>query len=364
MVKTTVGATPVTLPIGRNPYLPIIIDDGGDAEYTVGVSNGVYTDPTNPTTELTSNVVTETWTIQSNSAVNDVIVQIGWDAAEEAGFTRATSGIAYWENDGVTSAWNKPISTSAATGSGPYFQTRTMDFTTNLYYLGVGDNSSPLPVELTYFGVEWLASASLSNQTSTSLSNPSSTSLGNPNAETDTERSRSGSRSAALNWQTAMEENNSHFEIQRSLSGVEGDWEQIGRVEGQGSTFETTDYQFIDNSSQLTDHRSRSAVNGEPSTIYYRLKQIDYDGKFEYSETRTLSLTERSRSQNSFIVWPNPNNGTELFLTEIGNYQVFNTQGILLKSHIQAQKMDISDLAKGTCIIQDELGAHQVLIRH
>ncbi|MGB0430270.1 MAG: LamG-like jellyroll fold domain-containing protein, partial [Bacteroidia bacterium] len=317
MVKTTVGSSPVTLPIGRNPYLPIIIDDGGDAEFTVGVSNGVFTNPTNPTTEFTANVVTETWTIQASSAVNDVVVQIGWDAAEEANFTRTNCGIGYWEN-GVSSSWQKPSSNSAATGSDPYFQTRTMDFSTNLYYLGVGDNSSPLPVDLTYFNAQWLASASLSN----------------PNIETDTEHSRS----AVLNWQTAIEENNSHFEVQRSFDGQT--WEQVGTVQGQGTTLETTDYQFIDQLETSNQKLTSRDIRGE--TIYYRLKQIDYNGQFEYSETRTLNFEQETL--NSFQVWPNPVSSQNLFLSKKDNYSIINAKGQVVLHAISSDKLDIQRL--------------------
>ncbi|MFY0673384.1 MAG: hypothetical protein JXQ87_08260 [Bacteroidia bacterium] len=41
-----------------------------------------------------------------------------------------------------------------------------------------------------------------------------------------------------------MEENNSHFEIERSFDGQA--WEQVGKVAGQGTTFDLTDYQFVD----------------------------------------------------------------------------------------------------------------------
>ncbi|MFY0673377.1 MAG: T9SS type A sorting domain-containing protein [Bacteroidia bacterium] len=315
-VKVTVGSSPVILPIGRNPYLPIIIDDGGDAEYTVGISDKVFADPTNPTTELTTNVVTETWTIQSSSSVNDVIVQIGWDATEEANFVRGNSGIAYWE-DGVSNAWQKPGSTTAATGSGPYFQTRTMDFSTNLYYLGVGDNSSPLPVDLTYFTTAW----------------------------------HTNGKTAILNWQTALEENNSHFEIERSFDGQV--WEQVGTVTGQGTTFDITDYQFID---RIETENARLETQ-----VYYRLKQIDYNGDFDYSPIKTLNL--KQDALNSFNVWPNPANDAIVNLTEIGNYKIYNAQGVLLSSHLQTQKLDISMLPKGTYIIKNEKGSHQVLVR-
>ncbi|MFO7525080.1 MAG: T9SS type A sorting domain-containing protein [Ignavibacteriaceae bacterium] len=81
-----------------------------------------------------------------------------------------------------------------------------------------------------------------------------------------------------LNWYTASEVNNAGFEIERkapSLSPPKGEttegWERIGFVEGEGTTTETNYYTFID------EELSRGKY-------YYRLKQIDFDGTFEYSK--------------------------------------------------------------------------------
>ncbi|MFY0673387.1 MAG: hypothetical protein JXQ87_08275 [Bacteroidia bacterium] len=316
-VKTTVGSSPVILPIGRNPYLPIILDDGGDAEYTVGVSDKVYDNPTNPISEITSNVVSETWTIQASSAVNNVTVQLGWNASEEIAFARANSGIAYWEN-GISSAWQQPTDVSAATGSDPYFQTRTMDFSTNLYYLGVGDKSSPLPVDFTYFNAQW----------------------------------QTKGETAILNWQTAMEENNSHFEIERSFDGQV--WEQIGAVAGQGTTFDITDYQFVD---QLEAHNSKLAAK-----LYYRLKQVDYNGDFDYSPIETLNFELETR--NTFKVWPNPTYGDVIFTNIISDYEIYSLSGRLLKSFENCSQLKINDLKKGTYIIKSLNGQTTMFVKN
>ena len=84
-----------------------------------------------------------------------------------------------------------------------------------------------------------------------------------------------------LNWSTATETNNQGFEIERkqviSQQSVTGgsvsntDWEKIGFEQGKGTTTEKSYYTFIDD----------SPLQGK---VLYRLKQIDYDGSFEYSE--------------------------------------------------------------------------------
>ena len=107
--------------------------------------------------------------------------------------------------------------------------------------------------------------------------------------------------SVSLNWQTATETNNSGFEVQRSLipnpfSKGEGTFEAIGFVPGFGTTTEPKSYSFTDE-------------NLSSGKYQYRLKQIDFDGSFEYSNTVEIEInspTEFSLEQN----YPNPFNPT------------------------------------------------------
>jgi hypothetical protein len=96
-----------------------------------------------------------------------------------------------------------------------------------------------------------------------------------------------------LSWITASELNNSGFEIQKK-NYPKSNWKEIGFVEGQGTTTEIKYYSFID--------------ENVPSGKYqYRLKQIDYDGTFEYSDIVEVEVglpTEFLLSQN----YPNPFN--------------------------------------------------------
>ncbi len=97
-----------------------------------------------------------------------------------------------------------------------------------------------------------------------------------------------------LNWVTATESNNMGFEIERRLEN--SDWRKVGFKEGAGSTTLKQVYSYRDDISNLN-----------ASTIYYRLKQVDFDGTFEYSDevaVEALTPTEFSISQN----YPNPFN--------------------------------------------------------
>lgn len=102
-----------------------------------------------------------------------------------------------------------------------------------------------------------------------------------------------------LNWTTASEANNSGFEIQQSSNGK--DWEKINFVEGQGTTTETNEYRYKD-------------LNPFSGINYYRLRQIDFDGAFEYSKVISVDL---HNSEKNIRVFPNPSSG--LVNMEINN---------------------------------------------
>ena len=99
-----------------------------------------------------------------------------------------------------------------------------------------------------------------------------------------------------LNWKTATETNNSHFEVQRKLKNQE--WEKLALVAGAGTITEFRNYFYEDDFSFLP-------YNG---TVLYRLKQVDFNGTYEYSDVIAVDAdfvpNEISISQN----YPNPFN--------------------------------------------------------
>lgn len=99
-----------------------------------------------------------------------------------------------------------------------------------------------------------------------------------------------------LKWITATELNNSGFSVERKIEG--NDWKKIGFVSGNGTTTENHFYSYTD------DLTSVFTNNGK---ILYRLKQIDFDGSFEYSNTLEVVLLTPDKftlEQN----YPNPFN--------------------------------------------------------
>ncbi len=93
----------------------------------------------------------------------------------------------------------------------------------------------------------------------------------------------------SLRWTTATETNNDHFEIERLISGA--DYETLGSVQGAGNSNVPVNYSFED----------MSAPSG---AAYYRLKQVDEDGKFTYSET--ILVGDVSDLADFTAAYPNP----------------------------------------------------------
>ncbi|MBV6421149.1 MAG: Ycf48-like protein [Ignavibacteriaceae bacterium] len=116
-------------------------------------------------------------------------------------------------------------------------------------------------------------------------------------------------RNIILNWTTATENNNHGFEVEK-LFGNE--WTMFGFVEGNGTTAEPKSYSFKDE-------------NLETGNYKYRLKQIDFDGSYEYSEIVEAEVTapaEFELSQN----YPNPFNPNTVI-----SYQLPVTSNVTLK---------------------------------
>ncbi|SHJ37418.1 Por secretion system C-terminal sorting domain-containing protein [Hymenobacter daecheongensis DSM 21074] len=97
-----------------------------------------------------------------------------------------------------------------------------------------------------------------------------------------------------LLWTTASEKNNDRFEVQRSLDAVR--FEVIGTVRGQGTTTSTSTYTFRD--------AQAGQLSGQP--IYYRLRQVDTNGKATLSPTRAVQFAA-GPARLSVSLYPNPN---------------------------------------------------------
>jgi hypothetical protein len=94
-----------------------------------------------------------------------------------------------------------------------------------------------------------------------------------------------------VSWQTASEKNASHFEVFRSVDN--NTWEKVGVVKAHGNTSSIRNYRILD----------KDAMNTSASTLLYKLKSVDVDGSFEWSNIATVST---KKLQNTISVYPNP----------------------------------------------------------
>ncbi|PWJ44033.1 T9SS type A sorting domain-containing protein [Sediminitomix flava] len=149
---------------------------------------------------------------------------------------------------------------------------------------------------------------------------------------------------ALISWETASEINSSHFEVQRSQHGV--NFEKLIEIEALGNSERIYRYEFLDE---------------EPLAgySYYRIKQVDKDGSYEYSPTRAYfnKITEIDEP----ILYPNPASEVlnfsqiDKFLLGDGELYLYNTEGKLLE--VQSldqdfQKLDVSGLNYGMYIVE------------
>ncbi len=98
-------------------------------------------------------------------------------------------------------------------------------------------------------------------------------------------------KTVRLTWSTAAEINNEYFSLERSEDGK--NFEEIGQVRGSGNTTTRRDYSFVDD----------APLSGES---YYRLKQTDYDGKYEIFDPKHVVIKQTILDESKITVWPNP----------------------------------------------------------
>jgi hypothetical protein len=96
-----------------------------------------------------------------------------------------------------------------------------------------------------------------------------------------------------VSWATASEVNNRGFNVERSIDGKT--FEYVGFVKGMGNSSVTNNYRLED---------ANAFVTTGVSKLYYRLKQMDNDGKFEYSNI--ISLTNDELNEVNVVAYPNP----------------------------------------------------------
>jgi len=158
-----------------------------------------------------------------------------------------------------------------------------------------------------------------------------------------------------LNWQTAAEINNDYFEVERSIDGR--DFKVIGMEEGNGTTTLSSRYRFIDHSPLKTG--------------YYRLRQVDFDGAFEYSDIIMVEREDNGVKQD-LRIYPNPVKDNMKIEYQTAKSQevtvsVMNMTGqILSVQNVTSQEgrnildLNSADIPTGSYILRIDLGDQQL----
>jgi hypothetical protein len=146
-----------------------------------------------------------------------------------------------------------------------------------------------------------------------------------------------------LQWQTASEVNNDYFIVERSADGKT--WEEVTKVKGQGNSNVMSSY-------SATDKEAYAGIS------YYRLKQTDFNGHYEYSAIRTVKVN----SSGNVLIYPNPATD-EIMLkandAELQHLVIINQLGqeVTGRAHVKERNatallLDISELPSGLYLVK------------
>ena len=224
------------IPVGSaSKYLPITLNPASVSDFSINVFNGATQDATPNGTAISDKtvIVDAIYNINRTSGTGNCDVNLAWDSSLEGStFTNVADnqiGAAQYVSGAYgsfTGTGNNTANTVALTGVSSFAP----------FLIG---KNAVLPVSLTSFTAQ--------NQ----------------------------STGVQLKWNTASEQNNSHFDIQRSTDGVT--FLNIGKVNGAGNSSSSLDYYF-------TDKSPASGVN------YYRLNQVDLDGQTSLSKVVSANI--------------------------------------------------------------------------
>ncbi|MCB9300212.1 MAG: T9SS type A sorting domain-containing protein [Lewinellaceae bacterium] len=216
--------------------------------------------PGTPASPLETVSQAEHWTLLAiNTNIANTAVTLPYSSGSQSGLIgdRSDLRVARTSDNGVT--WENLGGTAPGLPSGTITGS-AMTYTDGTSYIitlaSVNEIRSPLPVNLVYF---------------------------DGRAEGDQVR---------LKWGTATELNNDYFQVERSTDGRT--FQELGRVQGAGTTLEPQEYSFI-------DEKPLRGIN------YYRLRQVDFDGAVEYHKVISVEYKGKS-SAIGVSAFPNPAN--------------------------------------------------------
>ena len=161
-------------------------------------------------------------------------------------------------------------------------------------------------------------------------------------------RGKTVAKNNILDWATASEQNSKQFDVERSLTGISASFSKIGTVNAAGNSSSTKTYQYND--------RDIDRLNSE--YMFYRLKQVDIDGHFKYSNIVRLQYNKNNTTNS--IIYPNPTPGKVTIL--IGDNALIGTDALVydingrlvetVKITTGSQQVNLSRYANGVYFIK------------
>ncbi len=140
-----------------------------------------------------------------------------------------------------------------------------------------------------------------------------------------------------LSWSTAQEINTSYFEAQRSINGK--DWDVLSKTKAAGNSAKKLNYTYSDFS-----------FDPAFAHLYYRIREVDMDGKFEYSAI--ADLTNDEAGQELFSVFPNPANARiEVMMAKPAQITVIAADGKLMFRGFETS-IDVQQWPRGLYLIR------------
>ncbi|REJ80174.1 MAG: T9SS C-terminal target domain-containing protein [Bacteroidetes bacterium] len=313
-----IGNQAFTFPVGRNGlYRPISMTAPSSAadHFTAEYIRSFPIVPSNATLDLLLSRVStcEYWNLNRTNGASTVFVTLSWNSStcavsniNDLRVSHYNAGLNQWIDYGLGSVTGVNASGNIVSAIRPV--------TYGLFTLGSSTAVNALPVEMAYF------KAAFNNG------------------------------SVLAEWKTMSEINNDYFNIERSRDGI--NFEFVGKVKGSGNTTNSQEYSF-------RDERPYSGIS------YYRIKQTDFDGKFEYYGPVKVSDKNSMKEFSLESISPNPFNdkiSIEFFNPESSSmeFQIISLSGALLSSRIVSAETgnqnimidQLGDIPSGVCFLR------------
>ncbi len=271
---------------------PSVLTDTYTATYNRTAYSNTTTMAITPTPVLNNVSSLEYWICDRTNGSSNVTVQLSWEDANQSVINDYSTDlvVARWNG----SAWeNAGQSTITPLSPGNI----TSELVSSFSPFTFGSLSVPLnilPVELINFNAKVM-----------------------------------NTNQVRLDWETVSEINNDYFIVERSKNSES--WEEVVRANGAGNSSTTLFYNTIDD-------------NPYVGISYYRLKQVDFDGEYSYSELRSVNIDKLNDA--SISIYPNPTRNIVTIksssLVKIKELRIYNNLGQDVTANVNFKKFNES----------------------